>query len=222
MQEFPFPIFAWGHVFSALRKGQWGAKVDLKHTYFHIPLSEKFEHYIGFSFADGIFRFEAMPFGVNVAPQVFTHFVKVLLKHWCSQGITVYGYLDDLLIVASSHDGCIAHWNIVHQTLILVNEPKCVPPTQHLEFLGINVNFEQGIVSISEKKRKGYREEPRKLLTKSSISLRSAACILGKVRSLLVYFPSLRLLTDGLVEFVQLSRLQFLRPFYHRGTGQTV
>ena len=197
-------------MFPALRKGQWGAKVDLKHAYFHIPLSEKFARYTGFSFDDTILRFEAMPFGVNVAPQVFTDFVKVLLKHWRSQGITVYGYLDDLLIVASSHDECIAHWNIVHQTLndagFLVNEPKCVPPTQHLEFLGIHVNFEQGLVSIPEKKRKGYRKELGKLLTKSSISLRSAASILGKVRSLLVCFPGLRLLTDELVEFVQLSR----------------
>ena len=122
----------------------------------------------------------------------------------------MYGYLDDLLIVASSHDECIAHWNIVHKTLndagFLVNEPKCVPPTQHLEFLGINVNFEQGLVSIPEKKRKGYRNELEKLLTKLSISLRSAASILGKVRSLLVCFPGLRLLTDVLVEFVQLAR----------------
>ena len=158
---------------------------------------------------DTIFNFHAMPFGVNVAPQVFTDFVKVLLVHWRSQGITVYGHLDDLLIVASSHDECMAHWNIVHQTLndagFLVNEPKCVPPTQHLEFLGINVNFEQGLVSIPEKKRSGYRKELGKL-TKSSISLQSAASILGKVRSLLVCFSGLRLLTDALVEFVQPSR----------------
>ena len=77
-----FRIDHWGHVFPALRKGQWGAKVDLKHAYFHIPLSEKFARYTGFSFDDTIFRFEAMPFGVNVAPQVFTDFVKVLLKDW--------------------------------------------------------------------------------------------------------------------------------------------
>ena len=64
----------WGHVFPAPRKGQWGAKVDLKHAYFHIPLSEHFARYTRFSFDDTIFRFEATPFGVNVAPQDFYRF----------------------------------------------------------------------------------------------------------------------------------------------------
>ena len=67
-----FRMDHWGHVFPALRKGQRGAKVDLKHAYFHIPLNERFVRYTGFSFDDMIFRFEAMPFGVNVAPQAFT------------------------------------------------------------------------------------------------------------------------------------------------------
>ena len=112
-----------------------------------------------------------MPFGVSVVPQVLTAFVKVFLKHGRSRGITVYGYLDDLLIVASSHDECIAHWSIICQTLnnarFLVNRSKCVPPTQHLEFLGKNVNFEQGIVFIPGKRRNGYRKELGKLLTNS-------------------------------------------------------
>ena len=82
----------WQHAFPALCKGQWGEKVDLKHAYFHIPLSEKFARYTRFPFDDAILGFEAMPFGVNVAPQVFTDFVKVLFKPWRYQGITVYGY----------------------------------------------------------------------------------------------------------------------------------
>ena len=55
---FHFRVDHWGHVFPAVRKGQWGAKVDLKHAYFHVPLSDKFARYTGFSFDDTIFRFD--------------------------------------------------------------------------------------------------------------------------------------------------------------------
>ena len=62
--------------------------MHLKHAYFHIPMSQKFARYTRFSFQDNIFRFETMPFGVNVVLQVFTTFVTILLKHWHSQVIT--------------------------------------------------------------------------------------------------------------------------------------
>ena len=33
-----FKLDHWGNVFPFLRPGQWGAKIDLKHAYFHSPL----------------------------------------------------------------------------------------------------------------------------------------------------------------------------------------
>ena len=48
-----------------------------------------------------------------------------------------------------------------------------------------------------------YRREIGKLVTKFDMSLRQAACVLGKVRSLLVVFPALRIFTDALAAWVQ-------------------
>ena len=75
----------------------------------------------------------------------------------------------------------------------------------HHELKTVDIDFWLGVISILERKRKSYRKDLGKLITKESISLRLASAILGKVRSLLACFPGLRMLTDEMVEFVQLA-----------------
>ena len=207
LQTKHFTLDHWGNVFPFLRRGQWGAKIDLKHAYFHIPLSENFQKYVGICVDGSFYKFTALPFGLNIAPQVFMLFMRPLIRLWRSQGIMVFVYLDDIFIVANSKDVCASHVQEVRRVLsqagFLINEKKCVDPTQLLEFLGIGVDFESGFLTIPPHKRRSYKKDMGKLITHSSISLRSAASILGKLRSLLICFPGLRLLTDELSSFVQ-------------------
>ena len=41
------------------------------------------------------FKFTVLPFGLSVGPFVFTKIQKTLTKHWRSQGICIFTYLDD-------------------------------------------------------------------------------------------------------------------------------
>ena len=122
-------------------------------------------------------------------------FMKPLIRLWRSQGIMVFVYLDDIFIVAGSRDVCASHVQEVRRVLsqagFLVNEKKCVDPAQILEFLGIGVDFESGFLTIPPHKRRSHQKDMGKLIAYSSISLRSAASILGKLRSFVVCFPGL-------------------------------
>ena len=88
----------------------------------------------------------------------------------------------------------------------LVNaEKSSFEPSKVVKFLGVEADFERGLVSIPDRKRKSFRKDLGKLVTRDQVSLRAASSILGKVRSLLVCFPGLRLLTDHLMAFTQLA-----------------
>ena len=67
----------------------------------------------------------------------------------------------------------------------------------------LNIDMIRGVISIPSRKRKRFKKDIGKLVTKSHISLWSASSILEKVRSVLACFPGLRLLTDYLVAIVQ-------------------
>ena len=67
------------------------------------------------------------------------------------------------------------------------------------------MDFVKGEVTIPHYKRCSYKKDLGKLLSLDALSLRSASSILGKIRSLLVCFPGLRLFTDQLCEFVKQS-----------------
>ena len=41
------------------------------------------------------FKFTVLPFGLSVGPFVFMEIQKALTKHWRSQGIRIFTYLDD-------------------------------------------------------------------------------------------------------------------------------
>ena len=68
----------------------------------------------------------------------------------------------DIFIVANSKEVCASHVQEVRrvsaQAGFLINEKKCIDPTQLLEFLGIGVDFESGFLTIPPHKRCSYRK----------------------------------------------------------------
>ena len=74
------------------------------------------------------FTFTALPFGMYLAPAIFQRLINYPLKLYRAQGIHCLGYLDDLLVFASSKAQC-------QKDLLCLKE--------HLEKLGFIVNLEK-------------------------------------------------------------------------------
>lgn len=73
--------------------------MDLRETNFHVP--NHFSNGCSFHFCYGLnhFQYRALPFELTAAPWVFTKILVVLVTHLQLQGIFLYLYLDDILIV---------------------------------------------------------------------------------------------------------------------------
>ena len=80
--------------------------IDLSDAFWHVPVAERFQSYLGFSVGRKCYRFKAMPFGLNVAPRIFTKLASSVVRILRMRGIQVIAYLDDWLIWASSPRLC--------------------------------------------------------------------------------------------------------------------
>ena len=65
----------------SLEQDNWFVKVDIKDAYLHVPVNKSSQRYLCFQWKGQTIQFQAMPFGLNIAPRVFTKLMKPVLQH---------------------------------------------------------------------------------------------------------------------------------------------
>jgi hypothetical protein len=210
LQTSHFKLDHWQQIFPVLRKGMWGAKIDLKHAYFHLALSEKIRPYVRMQVGKRQFQFQAACFGLAPLPQLWMSLMKVFSKKWRGEGIIVFIYLDEILVVSSSKsllqkqlDGMLL--DLSAGGMQINREKYLLVPSQEVDHLGFHVHLREGLLQVPPQKLKQVRKELGKLVTHSSLSPRKMAAILGTVRSFLVALPFLRAFTDEMKCFIDLQ-----------------
>ena len=96
-------------VHRALFKGACISSFDLKDAFWYVPIKRSFQKFLAFSLKQGSFCFQAMPFGLSIAPRTFTKLGTVLVRQLRNVGIILFAYLDDWLIIAKSKSQAIIH-----------------------------------------------------------------------------------------------------------------
>ena len=76
--------------------------VDLSSAYWHVPMDPVFSRYLCFRYQNEIFRFIAMPFGISIAPRLFTRMMGEIMRKISAAGIRAVVYMDALLILAGT------------------------------------------------------------------------------------------------------------------------
>jgi hypothetical protein len=152
-------------------------------------------------------EFQAGCFGLNVMPQIFMSVMKTLEKLWRKRGIQVFIYLDDILLVAPTQIILQNHLNTVVRDLIKsgfkINVKKStLQPTQIVNHLGFQLNFQEGKLQVPPQKIKTVKKELGKMVKKDYMSKRQLAAILGQIRCNLMALPFLRAFTDSLTKFL--------------------
>ena len=140
-------------------------------------------------------------------PQLFQSVMKTFEKKWRKKGVQVYIYLDDILIIAPTPGQLEKDLKLVVQDLVesgfKINQKKSsLTPSQKVTHLGFVINFQEGKLQISPHKIKSIRKELGKFVTKTEMSKRQVAAILGQVRANLLALPFLRAFTTLLVNFL--------------------
>ena len=138
-----------------LPKGFWTVSLDAKDGFWHLPVSRRKRPFLGFRYRGKLYQFRALPFGLNVAPRLFTKVMAHMVKVMAAEGIFVLIYLDDLLIVAPTRELCLAHMykalSILESFGWIINENKSRKlPAQIFEWLGVHFNLQTHTVCPTE------------------------------------------------------------------------
>ncbi|CAI7876261.1 unnamed protein product [Closterium sp. NIES-53] len=154
------------------RAGDWMFSIDLKSGYHHIDIHPSCWKFLGFGFDRRTYSFRSLPFGLATAPFVFTQLIKQLARRWREQGIRVVPYVDDILFLCQSKAQAQATCHRVILDLkaagLVINAKKSqLPPSQHLQFLGVELDTATGRFTIGPEQRASLHATIRNLLSAS-------------------------------------------------------
>ena len=155
---------------SLLNKEDYMINLDLTDAYLTVPMHPDSRKFLRFLLGDKTYEFTAMPFGLNVAPRLFTKIMKPVVASLRSQGVRLIIYLDDILIIASSIETLNRHKTLAVSLLeslgFLINYEKSnLTPSQQIVFLGMLVDSASMQFILPQQKAVQIQKECRLLNT---------------------------------------------------------
>ena len=178
----------------SIRPGDWATSLDLKDAYFHVPIHRNYRKFLRFVWNDRIFQFRSLPFGLSLAPWVFTKITRELAILARSQGIRLRMYLDDWLTLASSKVLSLSH---TEKVLALTSsmgflpnwEKSALTPSQQFVYLGMFFNTVNYTVAPAQARLDKFRALRDQLLASLTTSARVLSSLLGQMESLAPLVP---------------------------------
>lgn len=164
--------------------------LDLKDAYYHVPIHVNHQKYLRVAINMNSelchFQFQAMPFGLAIAPRVFTKIVTEMAAHIREAPGIFVPYLDDFLLVGSSLLRVEAQLARVRDILgklgWQINEDKSVlVPSQVRQFLGITVDSRAQKFFLPTSKIEAIKKLIEPLLLDPLTSIRKAMSLLGQM-----------------------------------------
>ena len=104
LRQVPFRMETPLSIREAIRPGDWATSLDLKDAYFHVLIHHTDRKWLRFAWGNKVFQFRALPFGLSLAPWVFTRVVRAFCSKARLEGLRVRDYLDDWLLLAPSKE----------------------------------------------------------------------------------------------------------------------
>ncbi len=104
----------------------WFVRIDLSDTYFHIAIYPTHRKFLRFAYQGRAYEYQAIPFGLSLAPRVFSKCVEAALSLLRNSGIRIFSYIDDYLICSHSQE------QAVRDSAMVIN---------HLRDLGFSINW---------------------------------------------------------------------------------
>lgn len=167
-------------------EGSFMATLDLKDAYYVVPIAESYKKYLRFLFGGECFEFSCLPFGLNIAPYVFTKIMKPVVACLREQGYMSVIYLDDFLLIGSTIEECQTNVEITSALLrelgFIINIKKSrTEPSRRCKFLGFILDTESMLIELPEKKREKMLDTIKKFRVGLSYSIREFASFVGSL-----------------------------------------
>ena len=171
-------------VLQGIRPGDWFTTIDLKDAYFHVPIAPHHRQFLRFAFEGRAYQFCVLPFGISLAPRVFTRCVAAALAPLQAQGLRIFPYLDDWLICSQSREEALRDVEslVSHITSLglTVNHGKSsLVPRQQTAFLGMHLDSRSMTASLSPRRVEDVVHLLRRFVGGRLLSFRTFQRLLG-------------------------------------------
>ena len=97
LKKKPFKMETIRSICSLIHKGSWTFSIDLTDAYFHIPIHKSSRKYLRILFGNKVYQFRALPFGIAIAPWLFTKIMSSVKLGVNPNLLSLFQYLDDWL-----------------------------------------------------------------------------------------------------------------------------
>ncbi|XP_076052207.1 uncharacterized protein LOC143031779 [Oratosquilla oratoria] len=123
-----FKMVTVAQVRATLSKEDWLASLDLQDAYWHVPIHTRFRRFLAFQVGTETYQFTRLPFGLSLAPRIFTKLSKIVTSVLADQGVATLVYLDDWLVYSPSREKTLTSVLVAVRVLgemgFLLNLPK--------------------------------------------------------------------------------------------------
>ena len=169
---------------SLITKGDYMINIDLTDAYLTVPIHPSSQKFLRFLWQGQSYQFVTMPFGLNVAPRVFTKLMKPVTSWLRGQGVRMIIFLDDILVLAPTIETLNQHARMTISLLeslgFLINYQKStLVPTQRILFLGMLIDSSTMEFVLPKDKKENILRECRYLLRTKQPSIRQISRVLG-------------------------------------------
>ena len=173
---------------SILKKGDFGAVVDLTDAYYTVKLHKQSRKYCRFIVDGQIYEYIALPMGLTCSARIFTRVALFISSRLRRMGVRIILYIDDLLVIASTARLCEEHVRLVVDTIVtfgfLLNMKKSnLTPSQVFVYLGMVWDTVNWLLSIKPEREDHIRKNAQELMKSTSVTCRTVAVFLGRTNS---------------------------------------
>ncbi|XP_075948857.1 uncharacterized protein LOC142951249 [Anarhichas minor] len=155
LRKYTFRMLTHRGLCRSIRPGDWFVTIDLSDAYFHIAIYPAHRRFLRFAYQGRAYEYLAIPFGLSLAPRVFSKCVEAALSPLRNSGIRIFSYIDDYLICSHSQEQAVRDSATVikHLTDLGFNinwKKSRIEPTQCTEYLGLKINSLSYRVTLTE------------------------------------------------------------------------
>ena len=160
------------------------ASVDLKDSYYTVPIHPSHQKYLKFCF-DGVFyKYTCLPNGLASAPRIFIKLLKPVYATLRSMGHLNSGYVDGSYLQGDTSAEC--HENVIHTIMLLTKlgfhihpEKSVFIPSQKLTFLGFALDSIAMTVMLTGEKVQRILFVCATLLKTQMLTIRQVVEVIG-------------------------------------------
>ena len=206
LPQVPFKLENLAVVPQVVAPGAWLFSTDLEDAYFHVPMHPSSLPHLCFQWRGKVYTTNVLPFGLSLAPWIFTKVLRPVIGYCRSVGISVIAYLDDFLWAdgkSNIHSLVeFARALLSHLGFTVSDKKSEWTPTQILQFLGLLINSESYTFAVPKEKLSRVVGAVSALLEKhsnrSKISAKDVAGICGHILSIRLAVAPARIYTRAL------------------------